>query len=377
MNDDGVECLAKSEYDGSTYSLAFNTAALRDEYLREIHEARPFHCFVRNGTYADGAVTENSTVAEGDLTIIWNPLWQDAETGRPYTMKGEPGEPGSPGRKGEPGEKGEQGDSAYEVALKEGFTGSVGEWLKSLKGNPGSFVRVPALSKENQETGRWHKVYVKADAENNLRLVISKESVSGNEHESYIPIEGDALVKGTKTFEKPIVGTTTGNISVEGNQTIKGTKTFEEPIVGATTGNLSLSGGKITGPIEVENTTFGSRSRDDSYITLFGGRGEDKGAKLVLTGKDDKTGLGFLYLEANDGSEYVRLSLKPDGCVYLFKKDGSTEHLVRSVNNVPADDKGNVILPLNFLRITGGTMTGNIGIEKDAPWVAMKLTNGL
>lgn len=38
---------------------------------------------------------------------------------------------------GQAGYDGEDGASAYEIALKEGFIGSVEEWLASLKGEPG------------------------------------------------------------------------------------------------------------------------------------------------------------------------------------------------------------------------------------------------
>lgn len=42
---------------------------------------------------------------------------------------------GSPGKKGDPGE---DGKSAYELAVENGFNGSLSEWLESLKGAPGT-----------------------------------------------------------------------------------------------------------------------------------------------------------------------------------------------------------------------------------------------
>lgn len=39
--------------------------------------------------------------------------------------------------KGKQGKKGDKGDSAYQVAVNEGFTGTEAEWLLSLKGEPG------------------------------------------------------------------------------------------------------------------------------------------------------------------------------------------------------------------------------------------------
>ena len=59
-------------------------------------------------------------------------------------QKGDRGFRGQKGRKGEKGEEGKggavgpKGDSAYQVALDEGFTGTEEQWLKSLKGDTGS-----------------------------------------------------------------------------------------------------------------------------------------------------------------------------------------------------------------------------------------------
>ena len=56
-------------------------------------------------------------------------------------LKSLKGEPGEPGKQGEPGKDGvdiTEGGSAYEIALAEGFKGTRKEWLESLKGEPGS-----------------------------------------------------------------------------------------------------------------------------------------------------------------------------------------------------------------------------------------------
>lgn len=55
-------------------------------------------------------------------------------------LKSLKGEPGIQGEKGEPGKDGvdiTEGGSAYEIALAEGFQGTREEWLESLKGEPG------------------------------------------------------------------------------------------------------------------------------------------------------------------------------------------------------------------------------------------------
>lgn len=51
------------------------------------------------------------------------------------SLKGEPGEQGEPGKNGVDIT---EGGSAYEIALAEGFKGTRKEWLESLKGEPGS-----------------------------------------------------------------------------------------------------------------------------------------------------------------------------------------------------------------------------------------------
>jgi hypothetical protein len=48
------------------------------------------------------------------------------------------GKDGKSGLDGEPGKRGPKGLSAFEVAKKNGFVGNEVEWLRSLKGPPGS-----------------------------------------------------------------------------------------------------------------------------------------------------------------------------------------------------------------------------------------------
>lgn len=51
--------------------------------------------------------------------------------------RGPAGTPGKPGAKGEPGKDGSDGKSAYELAVSQGFRGTVKEWLASLRGEKG------------------------------------------------------------------------------------------------------------------------------------------------------------------------------------------------------------------------------------------------
>ena len=55
----------------------------------------------------------------------------------PQGIQGERGPVGPQGPQGEQGQSGQDGKSAYEIAVEDGFTGNVQEWLESLKGADG------------------------------------------------------------------------------------------------------------------------------------------------------------------------------------------------------------------------------------------------
>ncbi len=52
--------------------------------------------------------------------------------------QGEKGEPGPQGLKGDKGESGSDGKSAYQLAVDNGYSGTITEWLASLKGDSGN-----------------------------------------------------------------------------------------------------------------------------------------------------------------------------------------------------------------------------------------------
>jgi hypothetical protein len=361
MSDDGVECLAKSEYDGANYHIAFNTAALRDAFVREPHEARPFHCYVRNAEYlGPGDIKEGSTVAEGDLTIVWNPLWTEAATGKAYTMKGEPGNPGSPGGKGD---KGDAGASAYELAKKTGFEGSEGEWLASLKGAPGSSRVIPLLDADGNESGVWHKLSVQVGDNGKLRLVVDTTPVDDPRQDSlFVPLEGDISIFGTKTFlSSPVVPTIAGadgEVDVADDsqkavntkwirawwggiktaaQTFSAECTFLRGIIGNVKGNLEgtaaraiadkngqeidktylpLSGGNMTGAISftvVDGIIRNVNVNDAGRVIIFSGTAYNNGASLYLYNKNHGSEKGVFSLQAHDGTNSAYLKGTPDG----------------------------------------------------------------
>jgi hypothetical protein len=378
MSDDGVECLAKSEYDGVNYHIAFNTAALRDAFVREPHEARPFHCYVRNAEYlGPDDLKEGSTVAEGDLTIVWNPLWTEAATGKSYTMKGEPGMPGSPGGKGD---KGDAGASAYELAKKAGFEGSEDEWLASLRGAPGSSRVIPLLDADGNESGVWHKLSVQVGDNGKLRLVVDTTPVDDPRQDSlFVPLEGDISIFGTKTFlSSPVVPTIAGadgEVDVADDsqkavntkwirawwgsiwngiktaaQTFSAECTFLRGIIGNVKGDLEgtanraiadkngkkidetylpLTGGTMTGGIKSNIGEFSITSVNNANaISISGGAGWGKGASFVARGKDNPSYPGTFACNASNGEKNISLSGWPDGTLTWDNK--AVEHVVAS-----------------------------------------------
>lgn len=195
MDESGLKCLAKSEHNAGEYTIAFNTADLRGEFERNMHEMQTFHVIVRDS---------KRVVAEGDLSVQWQSLWEDTTTGEVFTMRGPKGQPGEPGRRGL---QGVPGASVYEIAQKNGFTGTQEEFLQSLKGVPGSMVRVQKLDAEGNETGKWHDIYVTLDASGKLRIVVDKtEKEADANADIYINRVTDVKVSGVKTFlNSPIV----------------------------------------------------------------------------------------------------------------------------------------------------------------------------
>ncbi|KOS60907.1 hypothetical protein FJQ98_20425 [Lysinibacillus agricola] len=82
------------------------------------------------------------------------PQYWDGEKFVPQTTSGGSGEQGPPGPKGNPG------DSAYQVAVKNGFVGTEQEWLNSLKGDNSYPAAVAAGFKGTEDD--WNKVVANA-----------------------------------------------------------------------------------------------------------------------------------------------------------------------------------------------------------------------
>lgn len=189
MADDGTMCLAKSSISNNQVSIAFTTEDLHDAFQMEPHETRSFHTFCR---VADGS-TEGATVAEGDLTIQWNPLWQDADTGETYSMRGPKGNQGKPGLPGNPGLPGK---SAYEIAVALGYLGTEAQWLESLKGRAGS-----ATMAYCQADQQWHKFYAVKNIHDEYIICVDQEGMDDDPNaQDYVLRIGNQDVEGVKNF---------------------------------------------------------------------------------------------------------------------------------------------------------------------------------
>ena len=357
MDESGLKCLAKSEHNAGEYTIAFNTADLRGEFERNMHEMQTFHVIVRDS---------KRVVAEGDLSVQWQSLWEDTTTGEVFTMRGPKGDPGAPGRKGDPGSR---GSSAYDIALMNGFDGSEEEWLKTLKGVPGSLVRVQKIDENGEETGKWHNVFVKPDQNGRLRIVIGKtEHEPDASSDVYVSSQADMSVGGTKTFlESPIVPVITdasGEVNVaddsgkavntkwirawwtkiwEGilSTTHKFTAecTFKNGIIGNLKGNvvgdlegkadkaiadangdkihetyLPLSGGTMTGGIKTDMEEFSISAVDNAKtVRISGGTGWNNGGSFLARGEDHPSFPGEFTCKARNREKEVLLQGKPDG----------------------------------------------------------------
>jgi hypothetical protein len=194
MGDEGT-CLSKSTISSNQASIAFTTEALHDAFQMEPHETRAFHTFCR---VADGTA-EGATVAEGDLAVQWNPLWQDTETGDTYSMRGPKGNQGNPGAKGD---QGAAGKSAYEIAVALGYQGTEAQWLESIKGRAGSATMAYCQSDQ-----QWHKFYTIKNLHDEYIICVDQEGIDDDPNaQDYVLRIGDQTVEGVKTFSSsPLV----------------------------------------------------------------------------------------------------------------------------------------------------------------------------
>ncbi len=152
------------------------------------------------------------------------------------------------------------------------------------------------------------------------------------------PANDDSTQIATTEWVQDKVGAIDGNaVHKTGDESIAGTKTF-------------------TGAIKAGVDALISHSDDASVVRIDGGSGWDKGASLLLYGKDEASYKGQGKLRVTDGTNTKELILKPDGAATW-----AGENIVRSVNGSTADASGNVALTISSCTTaTKATTTPNV-----------------
>lgn len=149
-------------------------------------------------------------------------------------------------------------------------------------------------------------------------------------------------------------------------RSVNGTKGDEAGNVTIPLNFLPLSGGTLTGPIEMFPITGVLRKANDTgRMFIEGGTSASIGAYLALNsnGYQDETGpdsKGSFSLFAKSAVGSSGLVGKPNGSLSWNDKN-----IVRSVNGTNADAAGNIVLLLNFLPLSGGTMTGALRLSNN------------
>jgi len=110
--------LAQSAYDDGALTLD-----LTGEELRKAFHGEPArHQFVAYlNQKLPGGTWKPDVEAVGSIFIEWSPQAFDSEAGTVATMKGPPGQDGQDGK------------SAYQLAVENGYTGTLQEWLASMQ----------------------------------------------------------------------------------------------------------------------------------------------------------------------------------------------------------------------------------------------------
>ena len=135
---------------------------------------------------------------------------QDGQDGTPGKdgKDGQDGAPGKDGANGTAGEPGESGKSAYDIAVKYGYTGSEQEWIAQFSGKVGEDGIISAFVDEN-----YHLILVKADGSHldagYVGTVVTPEgsTVLGKDEDGYLIV--DEWVN------------TTGNLNVRSTPEVK------------------------------------------------------------------------------------------------------------------------------------------------------------
>lgn len=241
------------------------------------------------------------------------------ETG-PQGIQGERGPAGPQGEQGEQGPAGQDGapgKSAYEIAVEDGFTGNVQEWLESLKGDPGE------------------------DGKNAYELAV-EAGFTGTSAEWLDSLvgpqgpEGPSGASGASGFS-PTVSTTPITTGTSGTQVtitdLTGSHTFD--IMNGAKGDQGPSGESYTGSlmpligdngiavtsnagnavVEISSVahdaTISGYGTPSSPLGVVGGGGKTYSgiAPIVVNNNEDKISADCIELSAGNGIDSTKLAL--------------------------------------------------------------------
>lgn len=109
---------------------------------------------------------------------------------------------------------------------------------------------------------------------------------------------------------------------------------------------LSLSGGTMTGTVTTEVNVALKRQVDDSEIDIYSGTALNKGASLLMNGKDRPYDPGAFKLYATDGTNTKELKGKPDGSltwdgVDILKPAHYIGDSVMTISNISSEGLSN------------------------------------
>ena len=150
-----------------------------------------------------------------------------------------------------------------------------------------------------------------------------------------------------------------------------GSKILVSDITNGLNDKMPITGGTVTGSIFRRNV-------DNLYLAICGGSGDPTShtsGSVLAWGKDHASYPGYSALWAADGTNTAKLVLTPTGKCTAAGKD-----VVRSINNIEADDAGNVTLSLtasampNYSGAVTKSLNTDYTADKDG-WISFYMAN--
>ena len=326
--------LAQSRTENCVFVLDLTGAALRRAFCR--CPARHQFALYLNQRDHDGRYRPDVD-AVGTVYVDWSPEVFDVATGEVATLKGPPGNPGvdgmsayelavangyrgtvlqwledlkgapgEPGAPGDPGAPGRDGISAYEVAVRNGFSGTEAQWLESLRagvssigGKSGdlSLEDIGALAVEKDLPNNRTVAFVAADGADTAKAEMYLNAAGGAEASMHV---GDT----PNGRGKISVGNGPGGVGVG--------------VFGKTSGNIKVaehagySAVEINGETELDPESYGPVRMSGSIEV----RGE--GASIKKNGKEVATEEQVAAVGALIGAQVEISGEYEDGSAFSF-----------------------------------------------------------